>query len=215
MTIAEKAFTRNPRSSFLKSAGLSAALGLALLVPGLSGLHAKMEEPATYQPVSPTIDQARANILIARQLQFTHFRDLGISDELSGDVFDAYLNYLDSQRVYLTQQDIDALSKVKGRLGSALKTGQLQPGFDIYNLVQQRIIERLKFAKEIIGAGVSELDFSANEKIRVDRSEAPWEADKSALDKHGIKRIRNAVLAQRLKGADDDDSEETLLLREE
>ncbi|QBM16581.1 tail-specific protease [Marinobacter sp. JH2] len=215
MTIAEKAFTRNPRSSFLKSAGLSAALGLALLVPGLSGLHAKMEEPASYQPVSPTIDQARANILIARQLQFTHFRDLGISDELSGDVFDAYLNYLDSQRVYLTQQDIDALSKVKGRLGSALKTGQLQPGFDIYNLVQQRIVERLKFAKEIIRSGVSELDFNANEKIRVDRSEAAWEADEAALDKLWIKRIKNAVLAQRLNGADDEAIEETLLRRYE
>ncbi|MBZ0333363.1 carboxy terminal-processing peptidase [Marinobacter sp. AL4B] len=215
MTIAEKAFTRNPRSSFLKSAGLSAALGLALLVPGLSGLHAKMEEPASYQPVSPTIDQARANILIARQLQFTHFRDLGISDELSGDVFDAYLNYLDSQRVYLTQQDIDALSKVKGRLGSALKTGQLQPGFDIYNLVQQRIVERLKFAKKIIRSGVSELDFNANEKIRVDRSEAAWEADEAALDKLWIKRIKNAVLAQRLNGADDEAIEETLLRRYE
>ncbi|WP_323754513.1 carboxy terminal-processing peptidase [Marinobacter sp.] len=215
MTIAEKAVTRNHRSSLLKVAGLSAALGLALLVPGLSGLHAKIEEPASYQPVSPTIDQARANILIARQLQFTHFRDLGISDELSGDVFDAYLNYLDSQRVYLTQQDIDALSRVKGRLGSALKTGQLQPGFDIYNLVQQRIIERLKFAKEIISAGVSELDFSTDEKIRVDRSEAPWEADKAALDKLWIKRIKNAVLAQRLNGADDQAIEETLLRRYE
>ncbi|MBJ6138892.1 carboxy terminal-processing peptidase [Marinobacter litoralis] len=215
MTIAENAATRNHRSSFLKVAGLSAALGLALLVPGLSGLHAKIEEPATYQPVSPTIDQARANILIARQLQFTHFRDLGISDELSGDVFDAYLNYLDSQRIYLTQQDIDALSKVKGRLGSALKTGQLQPGFDIYNLVQQRIIERLKFAKEIIKAGVSELDFSTDEKIRVDRSEAPWEADKAALDTLWIKRIKNAVLAQRLNGADDDAIEETLMRRYE
>lgn len=213
MTIAEKAVTRNHRSSLLKVAGLSAALGLALLVPGLSGLHAKIEEPASYQPVSPTIDQARANILIARQLQFTHFRDLGISDELSGDVFDAYLNYLDSQRIYLTQQDIDALSKVKGRLGSALKTGQLQPGFDIYNLVQQRIIERLKFAKEIISAGVSELDFSADEKIRVDRSEAPWESDQAALDQLWIKRIKNAVLAQRLNGTDDEAIEETLMRR--
>ncbi|WP_323752314.1 carboxy terminal-processing peptidase [Marinobacter sp.] len=215
MTIAERAVTRNHRSSLLKVAGLSAALGLALLVPGLSGLHAKIEEPASYQPVSPTIDQARANILIARQLQFTHFRDLGISDELSGDVFDAYLNYLDGQRIYLTQQDIDALSQVKGRLGSALKTGQLQPGFDIYNLVQQRIIERLKFAKEMISAGVSELNFSTDEKIRVDRSEAPWETDKAALDQLWIKRIKNAVLAQRLNGADDEAIEETLLRRYE
>ncbi|WP_372965566.1 carboxy terminal-processing peptidase [Marinobacter sp.] len=215
MTIAEKAMPRSHRSTLIKKAGLSAAFSIALLIPGLSGLQAKVEEPAVYQPVSPTIDQARANILIARQLQFTHFRDLGISDELSSDVFDAYLNYLDSQRVYLTQQDIDALSNVRNRLGSALKTGQLQPGFDIYNLVQQRIIERLKFARDIVENDISELDFSTTEKIRVDRSDSQWEADKAALDKLWIKRIKNAVLAQRLSGNDDDTIKETLLRRYE
>ncbi|HLT13831.1 MAG TPA: carboxy terminal-processing peptidase [Marinobacter sp.] len=215
MTIAEKATPRSHRTALIKKAGICAALSLALLVPGLSGLQAKVDQPAEYQPVSPTIDQARANILIARQLQFTHFRDLGISDELSGDVFDAYLNYLDSQRIYLTQQDIDALASVRNRLGSALKTGQLQPGFDIYNLVQQRVIERLKFAQSVIDKGIGELDFSAVETIQVDRSEAPWEADTEALDKLWIKRIKNAVLAQRLNGSDDEAIEESLLRRYE
>src|SRR5690554_7255348 len=83
MSIAEKIRQYSPRPATLKKTGLCTALGLALLVPGLSGLQAKLEEPAVYQPVAPTIDQARANILIARQLQFTHFRNLGISDELS------------------------------------------------------------------------------------------------------------------------------------
>src|SRR5690606_18757151 len=132
-----------------------------------------------------------------------------------GDVFDAYLNYLDSQRIYLTQQDIDALASVRNRLGSALKTGQLQPGFDIYNLVQQRIIERLKFAQSVIAKGIGELDFSAVETIQGDRSEAPWEADTEALDKLWIKRIKNAVLAQRLNGSDDEAIEESLLRRYE
>src|SRR5690606_32582744 len=180
MTIAENSMQRRSLTSLTRKAGAVTALALGLLV---SGAYAKIDDSARYEPVAPTIDQARANILIARQLQFTHFRDLGISDELSGDVFDAYLNYLDSQRIYLTQQDIDALASVRNRLGSALKTGQLQPGFDIYNLVQQRIIERLKFAQSVIDKGIGELDFSAVETIQVDRSEAPWEADTEALDK--------------------------------
>src|SRR5690554_2008306 len=158
MSISDINRHRRTRMATWKKAGLCATLGLAFLVPGLSSLQAKLEDPGSFQPVAPTIDQARANILIARQLQFTHFRNLGISDELSGDVFDAYLNYLDSQRIYLTQQDIDSLGALRGRLGSALKTGQLQPGFDIYNLVQQRVIERLKFAQSVIDKGIGELD---------------------------------------------------------
>jgi len=195
--------------------GVCKAMTVALLLSAPLGLHANVETPDVYEPVAPTIDQARANILIARQLQFTHFRDLGISDELSGDVFDAYLNYLDGQRIYLSQDDIAKFDKIRTQLGSALKTGQLQPGFDIYNLVQQRIIERLQFALETIDKGIDTLDFSANESILVDRSKADWESNAEALDDLWVKRIKNAVLAQRLNGAEDEAIVETLRRRYE
>ena len=195
--------------------GVCKAMTVALLLSAPLGLHANVETPDVYEPVAPTIDQARANILIARQLQFTHFRDLGISDELSGDVFDAYLDYLDGQRIYLSQDDIAKFDKIRTQLGSALKTGQLQPGFDIYNLVQQRIIERLQFALETIDKGIDTLDFSANESILVDRSKADWESNAEALDDLWVKRIKNAVLAQRLNGAEDEAIVETLRRRYE
>ena len=195
--------------------GVCKAMTVALLLSAPLGLHANVETPDVYEPVAPTIDLARAIILIARQLQFTHFRDLGISDELSGDVFDAYLDYLDGQRIYLSQDDIAKFDKIRTQLGSALKTGQLQPGFDIYNLVQQRIIERLQFALETIDKGIDTLDFSANESILVDRSKADWESNAEALDDLWVKRIKNAVLAQRLNGAEDEAIVETLRRRYE
>ncbi len=214
MTIAERFV---PQRTPLKRTriGLCKAMAMALLVATPLGLQAKVDESLTYEPVAPTIDQARANILIARQLQFTHFRDLGISDELSGDVFDAYLEYLDGQRIYLTQQDLTKIRRVKNQLGAALKTGQLQPGFDIYNLVQQRIIERLQFALNLVNKGIGELDFSTDDSILLDRSEVAWEADQQALDELWVKRIKNAVLAQRLNGTDDDTIEDNLRRRYE
>lgn len=214
MTIAER-FVAKHTPARPTQTRLCKALTMALLVAVPWGLQAKVDESLTYEPVAPTIDQARANILIARQLQFTHFRDLGISDELSGDVFDAYLEYLDGQRIYLTQQDLDKINRVKSQLGAALKTGQLQPGFDIYNLVQQRVIERLQFALDLINDGITELDFSVDESILLDRAEAEWEADTKALDALWVKRIKNAVLAQRLNGTDDETIEENLHRRYE
>lgn len=214
MTIAEKTSARRAPIAAGRM-GVCKALTVALLLSAPFGVQAKSVEPETYSPVAPTIDQARANILIARQLQFTHFRDMGISDDLSGDVFDAYLSYLDGQRIYLTESDIQALDKARNRLGPALKTGQLQPGFDIYNLVQKRIIERLEFALDTLDAGIEDLDFSSDETILVDRSEAEWAPDTQALDKLWTKRIKNAVLAQRLSGADDDAIAETLRRRYE
>jgi len=215
MTIAEKLMQRHAKPSRARRVGACTAMTLSLLMSGMSVAQAKIDDTAVYQPVAPTIDQARANILIARQLQFTHFRNLGISDELSGDVFDAYLKYLDGQRIYLSQKDIELLARAKSRLGSALKTGQLQPGFEIYNLVQQRIIERLQFALSVIDNGLDELDFNTDERIRVDRSKADWEPDQEALDALWIKRIKNAVLAQRLNGTEDDTIKDNLRRRYE
>ncbi|EDM49460.1 Periplasmic protease [Marinobacter algicola DG893] len=214
MSIAERFVTRYSTTMGGVMPGkktFALALTLALAVP----VSAKLDTDKVYQPVSPTVEQARANILIARQLQFTHFRDLSINDSLSGDVFDAYLDYLDGQRVYLTQKDIDKFSAIRLGLGSALKTGQLQPGFDIYNLVQQRIIERLEFALDLIDNGIDKLDFSADERILLDRSDADWAADREALDDLWVKRIKNAVLAQRLNDSDDESIKEALHRRYE
>ena len=211
MSIAERFFNRCSNSGKAGKQAAILTLALALSLP----VSAKVDTDKAYEPVSPTVEQARANILIARQLQFTHFRDMSINDSLSGDVFDAYLEYLDGQRIYLTQKDIENFNAVRLGLGSALKTGQLQPGFDIYNLVQQRIIQRLEFALGVIDEGIDKLDFEAEESILLDRSEASWEADEEALDALWVKRIKNAVLAQRLNGTEDESIEEALRRRYE
>ena len=198
---------RVARSKPLKALALATSLFVSFAV------GASSESLQSYQPVAPTIDQARANILIARQLQFTHFRDLRVSDELSGDIFDTYLNYLDGQKVYLTQNDLDGIVDVRDHLGSALRIGKLQPGFDIYNLVQKRIIERLHFALNLLDQGVGSLDFSGNDSILLDRSDSDWIANNARLDELWTKRIKNAVLAQRLNGSDDDAITDTLRQR--
>lgn len=215
MSIAERLNTRHSEPGYpIRQLLRTATIGL-ILAMSAPAFAAKGSPDASYEPVAPTVDQARANILIARQLQFTHFRDMGINDDLSGDVFDAYLDYLDGQRIYLSQQDINQFDVVRESLGSALKTGQLQPGFDIYNLVQKRIIERLNFAIGVVENGIDKLDFESDEQILVDRSEADWEADSAAMDALWMKRIRNAVLAQRLNGSNDEEIEKALLRRYE
>lgn len=75
MTIAERFVAKHTPAKPTRTR-LCKALTMALLVAVPWGLQAKVDESLTYEPVAPTIDQARANILIARQLQFTHFRNL-------------------------------------------------------------------------------------------------------------------------------------------
>ncbi|WP_245742701.1 carboxy terminal-processing peptidase [Marinobacter segnicrescens] len=194
----------------------SIALGLLVFLP-LAGIGTSLSAniEGAYTAVTPTIEQARANILISRQLQFTHFRDQAINDELADEVFDDYLDYLDGQRVYLTQEDIRDFQPLKAEMAAALRTGQLQPGFEIYNRVQQRIIERMDYALGLLDDGLDQFDFSSDDEILLDRSETEWEPDQEALDKLWNKRIRNAVLGQRLNGSGDDEIIEVLTRRYE
>ncbi|WP_166260310.1 carboxy terminal-processing peptidase [Marinobacter salicampi] len=190
------------------------ALALSLIMAP-AALFAAGENDDKFEPVSPTVEQARANILISRQLQFTHFRDQKINDELSEKVFDAYLDYLDGQKIYLTQADIQGFNSIRNGLDSALKTGRLEPGFDIYNVVQQRILQRLDFAIGVLNEGVDKLEFSSEESLVLDRSEGDWEPNTEALNELWVKRIKNAVLGQRLNGKTDEEIKEVLMRRYE
>ncbi|ROT95781.1 tail-specific protease [Marinobacter sp. R17] len=193
---------RKLRVPRLRSSAVALAVGLA--ITSTAGFAALDKDGAqTFQPVSPTIDQARANILIARQLQFTHFLDQRIDSDLSKRVFDAYLDHLDGQHVYFLQSDIDRFAPWRTKLDSALKTGQLEPAFQIYNLFEKRVIERLDYALKLIDDGVDQFDFSKDEELKLDRSDDPWAKSKDELDAIWKRRIKNAVLAQRLNGKSD------------
>ncbi|WP_328184423.1 carboxy terminal-processing peptidase [Marinobacter sp. OP 3.4] len=198
-----------------RARNLAIGVLVALPVVGIgTSLQASVERNA-YEAVSPTIEQARANILISRQLQFTHFRDQAIDDALAEEVFNDYLDYLDGQRVYLTQEDIKSFQPLKSQMAAALRTGQLQPGFQIYNRVQTRIIERMDYALGLLERGVDRFNFETDDEILLDRSEADWEPDQAALDRLWNKRIRNAVLGQRLNGSTDEEIVEVLTRRYE
>ncbi|MEQ5837704.1 carboxy terminal-processing peptidase [Marinobacter sp. NFXS9] len=193
---------RKLRVPRLRSSAVALAVGLA--ITSTAGFAALDKDGAqTFQPVSPTIDQARANILIARQLQFTHFLDQRIDSDLSKRVFDAYLDHLDGQHVYFLQSDIDRFAPWRTKLDSALKTGQLEPAFQIYNLFEKRVIERLDYALKLIDNGVDQFDFNEDEELKLDRSDDPWAKSKDELDAIWKRRIKNAVLAQRLNGKSD------------
>ncbi|MGQ7275778.1 carboxy terminal-processing peptidase [Marinobacter sp. V034] len=198
----------------LRSSGAALAMGLILSSSAAIAAN-EPRKSENFEPVTPTIDQARANILIARQLQFTHFLDQRIDSKLSARVFDGYLDQLDSQRIYFLKSDIEEFTPWRAKLDSALKTGQLDPAFHIYNQFQHRVIERLEFALSLINDGVDQFSFDDDEKIELDRSEEPWASDQNELDQIWTRRIKNAVLAQRLNGKTDEEITTSLTRRYE
>lgn len=91
-----------------------------------------------------------------------------------------YFDFLDPQHNYFTQEDVDALTEKYGnRLDDLLLRGDsTAAAYEIYELFQTRVGQRLAQTKELLAA--NDFDFSLDESRERDRSEAPRPADEAA-----------------------------------
>lgn len=176
---------------------------------------AKQTAPDSYVDLLPTRDQQEASLYVARSLSLNHYRKQHIDKTLSEKVYENYLDSLDPSRIYFLSQDIAEFEVYRFRLDSALKTGQLDPAFRIYNRYQQRVITRLEKQIKFLNNHLNSLDFNKDEYIMTDRSEVEWANSETELDDIWRKRTKSTALSQKLDGKSNDEIRESLLKRYE
>ena len=115
--------------------------------------------------LSPLDIHPRTSLIVVEQLRRNHYLNKTVDDELSEHVFDKYLAVLDPGHYYFIAGDIREFEKYRFRLDDALKSGDLDPAFLIFNRYQQRIVERLNYLIGLIDSGLENLDFSKEESI--------------------------------------------------
>ena len=159
-----------------------------------------VEPPAEtdWANIEPLDVHPRTSLTIVEQLRNNHYLNKALDDETSSAVFDKYLATLDPSRSYFLQADVDRFEKHRYRLDDALKRGDLSPAFEIFNLYQSRLIERLEYLLSQIDAGLGEIDFGIDEYIEIDRETAPYPASPAAMDDLWRKRLKAAVLSMKL-----------------
>lgn len=169
------------------------------------------EPPPTLEPLDV---HPRTLLTIVEQLRHNHYLDKKLDDNMSSQIFDNYLNMLDDSHVYFTAADVDELSKkYRYKLDDALVRGDLAPAFDIFNLYEKRLTERLEYLLRHLQSGLGDLDFTKEESIDVDREDAPWPADQAAMNDLWRKRLKAAVLAMKLNGKPLDEIQDLLTKR--
>lgn len=173
------------------------------------------EKPVLVESLAPTPEQESVSRDIARQLQFAHYRAQKLDAEISSQVLDNYLKALDPQKVYLSEEDIKAFEAYRLHLDNAIKTGQLEPAFQIYRAYLDRMNRRLEKTLDLLAKGTEGLTFDAEESLEIDREEAPWAENQVALDNLWEMRIKSAILSQRLTGKKDEDIVSSLVKRYE
>lgn len=178
-------------------------------------VNAKDISSETFKELEPTRAQQEASLYVARSLSLNHYRKQHIDKKLSEKVYENYLDSLDPSRIYFLSKDIEDFEVYRFRLDSALKTGQLDPAFRIYNRYQERVLTRLNKQINFLNTKLDSLDFSKDEFIMADRSEVDWAKTEAELDDIWRKRTKSTVLSRKLNGESAKEIKEALLKRYE
>ena len=184
---------------------LSRSIAIALLallsLPALSNNEGDTSALENSLFLSPTLlypEPRHENIgeLVAQFVQKSHYNQVSVDDKLSSKVLDFYIENLDRNRMYLLASDIEYFERYRYELDDIVKSKPLDPVYEMFEVYQTRVRERLDFALTQLE---TEPDFATDVEFQFDRTEEPWAADPQVLDNVWRKRVVNDALSLALE----------------
>ncbi|MGP9551143.1 MULTISPECIES: carboxy terminal-processing peptidase [unclassified Halomonas] len=170
--------------------------------------------PAALAQLEPTNEQRQAAVEIADSLRYGHYADINFDEAWSQDAFQRYLDILDGQRSYLLRSDIEPYRHLATGMADAIFEGDLDDVFGLYNAFSERQRARLESLLAELDEGL-DFNFESNERLEIDREDAPWASRKSELDELWRKRLKNDALTLALADQDNEQIEDNLRQRYE
>lgn len=155
----------------------------------------------TLRTIEPKNHFTLENQLVTTMLSRYHFKEFNLDDSLSSLMFDKYLKTLDFSKVYFYESDISTLEKERYSFDDYILDGNIQPFFDIFNLYEQRMLERMEYVDTILAKG---FDFTINDSAEVNRDNSVWVASHDEMNKLWEGRIKNDALNLYLAGRDEE-----------
>ena len=149
-----------------------------------------------FADLQPGDNYAIISRIITAVLASEHYTTKTNETEISEQFFNEYLETLDPNHLYFTQNDINHFRRLAApSLYDKLKKGNTEFAFVVYNTLVDKVKEREKFAKKLVKNG---FDFSKDEKYKYDRSESKWAESETELDDIWRKKLKNDILTFKL-----------------
>ena len=151
---------------------------------------------SSLQPVLAKSDLEQVAVSVGRLLEEGHYTHQSLNDEVSKKFLRTYLELLDFSHLFFTQQDVDALyAKYGTSIDDDVLLGNLKPAFEIYELYQKRVDDRVAKVKELIK---QPMDFKGDATIELSRQKAAWPKDEAEADAIWRGRVANELLQESL-----------------
>ena len=172
-------------------------------------VHSAFAEPTTSLPVElkPVAQQAQAARLSAEILSRYHYKAMPLDDALSEKIFDSYLKFLDPEKLFFIQSDIDNWASLRRRIDDAILSENLTLPFALFNRYAQRATDRFAYARTLLK---ERFDFQAMESYPYSREKAEWAKTEAEMRDLWRKRVKGDWLRLKLAGKDDKSIFDTL-----
>src|SRR5690606_23346808 len=161
-------------------------------------------------PAAPTEDQATAAKLVFGLLSDSRYayRPKPLDDAMSEQILERYLEALDRGKQFFLASDIADFDRYSLLLDDAIRSGGMEPAYDIFAIFRERVADRIEHARGLLHEDI--FDFTAEERYHYDREDVPWPATEDELDELWRQIVRNDWLRLELAGKDPDSIRETL-----
>src|SRR5436309_11311059 len=180
-----------------KSANLNTALfPMKLRFPLLTAITAVALISVPPQALQAKSDAEQICVSVGRLLEEGHYTHQPLNTQMSQKFLRNYLELLDFSHLFFTQKDIDALTQKYGTaLADDVLLGNLKPAYEIYDLYQKRVDERVGKIKEHLQQPI---DFKSDANVEMRREKAPWPKDEAEADQLWRGRIASELLQEKL-----------------
>jgi carboxyl-terminal processing protease len=173
------------------------ALTLALTsVTAFADSDVANPEPITLESSQRHYQIAR---LVTKLSERAHYAKIRIDNDLSAVLLGNYIDGLDINRSFFLQSDIDDFQRYRYSLDNSLRSGDMEPVFDIFQVYRDRTAENYAYAVSLLE---TEPDFEVDESFVFDRSEMPWPTDEDAMRNIWRQRTKNDMLSMMLADPD-------------
>ncbi len=200
------------RRTSMKHIITRSALALVVSLAAVPATYA-VSKAQQWDYLQPDRDQMIASLNVVELLKRHHYSKPPLDDARSRKMYAGYLKMLDPMRIYFTANDVQQFDQWATQFDDFLKSGNLEPGYAMYNRHLTRQDQYLDYALNQLSKGVDAIDFTVAETFETDREKAPWASDEAALQDLWRKRLKDEVLRLKIANKEPKAIEELLIKR--
>jgi carboxyl-terminal processing protease len=176
----------------LPALALSLLTGLTLLLALPADSLAKQETQVAPAVLETTPRHRQAARLVTRFVEQYHYARLPVDDSLSAAVLRTYIESLDPNKHYFLESDIVYFNRYRTTLDNVVKSGDMEPVFDIFRLYRLRAQQNLGYAISLLD---TEPDFTLDEEYEFNREKLDWITTPTEMQDLWRKRVKNDSLS--------------------